>query len=163
MASAIIGLLGVIVGLAVARGYSFWAMRRAELAAAVVAAGLLGEALRALVANDGSVAREQLATTWHEHRGSLVVHMRPQDFSALSDAVLRVDAPRELLRAVTELHELFWAEHEAFILVPLAHYLSGETLSKRIGGIVGAALREARAEREGGGVGVRDGGSDSAR
>jgi hypothetical protein len=136
--TAIIGLLGVIVGLAVGRGYTFWSTRRSELASAVVATALLSEDLRVVVAPGGASERKLLTSTWHEQRSSLVVHMSPQDFEVLSDSVSSLDhalgrgAPPELLRALTELHELFWEEHEAFILVPLLHYLTGDTISKRI-------------------------------
>jgi len=138
MTTAIIGLLGVIVGLAVGRGYTFWATRRSELAAAVVATAVLSEDLRALTAAGSSVEVTRLAETWKEQRGSLVVHMSPQDFKTLSDSVSPLDtapgpfAPPELLSRVDKLHELFWDEHEAFILVPLVHYLTGNTISKRI-------------------------------
>jgi hypothetical protein len=138
MATAIIGLLGVLVGLAVGHGYTFWAARHTDLAAAVVAAAALSEDLRALTARGGAAERERLIATWRDQRGSLVVHMRPQDFQTLGDSVAPPNGgsgpftPQELYVRVDLLHCLFWEEHEAFILVPLRRYLSGNTLSKRI-------------------------------
>lgn len=37
-----------------------------------------------------------------------------------------------MIKRIDALHSLFWEEHDAFILVPLIHYLRGHTVSKRI-------------------------------
>lgn len=42
----------------------------------------------------------------------------------------------DLVARVDALYDLFWEEHENFILVPLIHYLRGNTVSKRIRGIL---------------------------
>ncbi len=139
MTTAIIGLLGVIVGLAVGRGYTFWATRRSELADAVAATAVLSQELRALTAPNTSIDGARLAAAWSDQRRALVVHMSPEDFQTLADSLSPPsdDAPKpfaapELLTRVDKLTELFWEEHEAFILVPFIHYLTGNTLSKRI-------------------------------
>jgi hypothetical protein len=46
-----------------------------------------------------------------------------------AQAPLRGD---DLIKRLDALHGLFWEEHEAFILVPLVHYLRSDTVSERI-------------------------------
>jgi len=137
--AALIGFLGVVIGLVVGRGYGFWSERRSELAEAAVASATLAEELRRQ-RNGGA---SSLAQTWTEHRRWLVIHMSPRDYRALADALENVSpqgrGPLEggnLIERIDALHSLFWDEHEAFILVPLIHYLRGETVSKRIHAIL---------------------------
>lgn len=132
--AAIIGFLGVVLGLAVGRGYGFWAERRSELAEAAVSTATLSEELRRK--EDGG---PDLMETWREHRRWLVIHMTPRDYRRLAEAVENASAGAEgplkgedLIKRIDALYALFWEEHEAFILVPLVHYLRGNTVSKRI-------------------------------
>src|ERR1700757_3933955 len=108
VAAAILGLVGVIVGFGLGQGYAFWATRRGELTAAVVAAATLAEDLRRLrdsspplgrsaiqravpVGNpEGELTsgpatpdRDRLSATWSSQRASLVPFMRPDDFMTL--------------------------------------------------------------------------------
>ncbi|HVY78535.1 MAG TPA: hypothetical protein VG898_08530 [Solirubrobacterales bacterium] len=144
MSAAVLGFIGVIVGLAVGRGYGFWASRRGELAEAAVAAAVLSEQLRVLRA-EGSAENLTIRDAWEEGRRWLVIHFSPADFVFLADAVNAACEDAEpfgltgLLARTEALHLLFWEEHEAFILVPLIRYLSGDTVSKRIHDIIDPA------------------------
>lgn len=136
MAAALIGFFGVVIGLAIGRGYGFWAERRSELAEAALAAAALAEELRR---EKDSTESSSIGETWGDHRRWLVIHLSPRDYRKLAEAVdestpeaqapLRGD---DLIKRLDALHGLFWEEHEAFILVPLLHYLRGDTVSKRI-------------------------------
>lgn len=136
MGAALIGFFGVVVGLAVGRGYGFWAERRSELAEAAFAAAALAEELRRGKSPGGG---SSIGEVWMDHRRWLVVHLSPRDYRKLAEAMdesageaqapLRGD---DLVKRLDALHGLFWEEHEAFILVPLLHYLRGDTVSKRI-------------------------------
>ena len=139
MSEALIGFLGVVVGLAVGFGYRFWASRRAELAAAVVNTTLLAETARALSGDPGSTATTlgELRDIWREARPTLIVLMTPADFERLSAAIAsaRRGSPSELValsRSLDSLTALLWEEHQAFILSPLLRYARGDTLSKKI-------------------------------
>ena len=139
MSEALIGFLGVVVGLAVGFGYRFWAGRRAELAAAVVNTTLLAETARALSNDPGSTATTlgELRDIWREARPTLIVLMTPADFERLSAAIAsaRRGSPSELValsRSLDSLTALLWEEHQAFILSPLLRYARGDTLSKKI-------------------------------
>jgi len=99
MLAAVIGLVGVLLGLAIDRAYGFWASRRDKLA-------------------ETAVALRRLA---HSVTGG---ESAPFDRAELA---VRLGA----------LYELFWAEHEAFILVPLWHYLRRDTVSQRVSSILG--------------------------
>ena len=134
MTDALIGLFGVIIGLAIGRGYGFWAGRRQELAGAAIATAVLAEELQ----REG-LESAALRKTWREHRRWLVIHLSPRDYRLLGQAIRELDAGERsvltdynLVARVDALNELFWEEHEAFILVPLIHYLRGNTVSKRI-------------------------------
>jgi hypothetical protein len=81
--SALVGLFGVNIGLAIARGYGFWAGRRSELAEAAISAASLAEELRKQ-RKDGS---SSLTATWIEHRRWLVIHLSPQDYRVLTEAI----------------------------------------------------------------------------
>jgi len=138
MSEAAVGLIGVLVGLAVGRGYSFWAGRHGELGEAVAAAAILSEELRALQRRH-SGSGKHLADAWREYRRWLVIHMSPADFDRLGQSIAEainggLDATEldEVVERMVALHRLFWEEHEAFILIPLIHYLKGATVSKRI-------------------------------
>jgi hypothetical protein len=142
MSEAFVGLIGVLVGLAIGRGYSFWAGRHGELGKAVVAAAILGEELRAL-RQPGTASVERMNRAWREYRGSMVIHMSPSDFGRLGQLIEKIvndatDAAAldEATGTMDALHRLFWEEHEAFILIPLIHYLRGDTMSKRIRAVV---------------------------
>ena len=135
MTAALIGFLGVVIGLVVGRGYGFWSERRSELAEAVVTSAALAEELR----RQRDESESSLARTWAQHRRWFVIHMSPRDYRVLADAIENAspkgEGPLEgesLIKRIDALYGLFWEEHEAFILVPLIHYLRGETVSKRI-------------------------------
>jgi hypothetical protein len=139
MSEALIGFLGVVVGLAVGFGYRFWAGRRAELAAAVVNTTMLAETARALSGDPGSTATTlgELRDIWREARPTLIVLMTPADFERLSAAIAsaRRGSPSELValsRSLDSLTTLLWEEHQAFILSPLLRYVRRDTLSKKI-------------------------------
>jgi hypothetical protein len=132
--AALIGLLGIILGLAIGRGYGFWAGRRQELGEAAIAAAAVGEEL---LNQEGSST--ELQEIWREHRRWLVIHMSPHDYRLLACAVGAFKnedqgpfPPEDLIKRIEALYELFWEEHEKFILVPLFHYLRGNTVSKRV-------------------------------
>ncbi|HET7120759.1 MAG TPA: hypothetical protein VFI17_05865 [Solirubrobacterales bacterium] len=142
MTAALLGLLGVILGLAIGRGYGFWAERRTELADAAAGAAALGEELRrGLEATSPS-----LIEVWNDNRRSLAIHLSPRDYRTLAQAIdhAATGQPdqlegKDLTKRVEALHVLFWEEHEAFILVPLIHYLRGDTVSKRAREILDSA------------------------
>lgn len=132
MTDALIGLFGVIIGLAIGRGYGFWAGRRQELAGAAIATAVLAEELQRK-----DLESSALRKTWREHRRWLVIHLSPRDYRLLAGAIGNIGAGKDpslsdLSSRVNALYDLFWEEHEAFILVPLIHYLRGNTVSKRI-------------------------------
>jgi hypothetical protein len=133
--AAIIGLIAGLLGIAIGRATTFWSGRRSELAEAVVAMAMLGEGLEQL-APGGSEAEAALRDHWNDLRRPLVVLMNPRDYEFLSAAMVPqrnlADSTEELRSRLRALHRLLWEEHEAFILVPLLHYIQGETLSKRI-------------------------------
>jgi len=137
MAAALIGFFGVVIGLAVGRGYGFWAERRSELAEAAVGAAVLAEGLRR--DKEAGESGSSVAQIWTDHRRWLVIHLSPRDYRKLADAVKastpEAQAPLrgdDLVKRMDALHALFREEHEAFILVPLLHYMRGDTVSKRI-------------------------------
>lgn len=133
MLAAILGILGALIGFAAGSGYAFWATRRTELGAAVVAAATLVEVL--LEAGDpGRLSPGRtLRSTWDEQRSALAIFLPPADFRALGagiaaaqqDPVTSEDR-ESLSRGLMKLHELFWSEHELFILVPLVRTLRQE-------------------------------------
>ncbi|HWF50530.1 MAG TPA: hypothetical protein VG294_07820 [Solirubrobacteraceae bacterium] len=148
MLTAIVGLLGVIIGLAVGRGYTFWSTRRSELAEALTASATLAEELRGLRdsiaqgAPDWDVAQNRVAETWRDNRRWFLLHLGPNAAEALGRSMLEPGKPvarfgiEGLIETMDALAELFWEEHQAFILVPLVHYITGDTVSKRLEGIV---------------------------
>ncbi len=140
MIAAILGLVGVLLGLAIGRGYGFWASRREELAKATVALAVIEEELRLRKGAAEAGSRNGLQSAWREHRQSLVIHFSPADYRRLADSVMATpDAafePDDLIGRIDALYDLFWDEHEAFILVPLIHYVKGHTVSKRVRSIM---------------------------
>ena len=150
MVAAIIGLIGVILGLAVGRGYGFWASRREELAETIVALAVVQEELQALQANDHTLRKlGGLESAWREHRKWLVIHFSPDDYRLLANSVIGCEGAafslEDLSVRIGALYDLFWQEHEAFILVPLVHYLKGDTVSKRVRAILDPAYDGASA------------------
>lgn len=142
MSQAFVGLIGVLVGLAISRGYGFWAGRHGELRRAVVAAAVVGEELR-LLRHLGAGSVDRVSGAWREHRGSMVIHMSPSDFVRLGRVIQEVAdggadsaVVDEATAKIDALHRLFWEEHEVFILVPLFRYIKGDTMSKRIRAVV---------------------------
>ncbi|MGN6815810.1 MAG: hypothetical protein ACTHK3_06975 [Solirubrobacterales bacterium] len=137
MAAALIGFFGVVIGLAVGRGYGFWAERRSELAEAAVAAAVLAEGFRQ--DKEASASAASVTQIWTDHRRWLVIHLKPRDYRKLAEAVKESSSDAQtplrgddLINTLDALHALFWEEREAFILVPLIHYLRGDTVSERI-------------------------------
>jgi hypothetical protein len=153
MLAAILGILGALIGFAAGSGYAFWATRRTELGAAVVAAATLVEVLLDAgdpgrlspnVAPVGAYGNEPkaagsacsgptLRSTWDEQRSALAIFLPPADFRALSAGIaaaqedpVRSKDRESLSRGLMKLHELFWSEHELFILVPLLRTLRQE-------------------------------------
>jgi hypothetical protein len=119
MTTALVGLAGVVFGLAVGFGYRFWAARRSELAEAVVATAVVAAQLRMLNACDPgrrAFEAERLRGMWEEQRRWLILHMRPADFETLAESVPLPDrgsvtAPfgvEELIKRVASLNRLFW-------------------------------------------------------
>lgn len=75
----------------------------------------------------------------------MVIHMSPPDFSRLAQSIAAVVGGSETdlddaIKRMDALHGLFWEEHEAFILVPLIHYLKGDTVSKRIHAVLDSGV-----------------------
>jgi hypothetical protein len=79
MTAALVGFLGVVVGLAVGFGYRFWSTRREELMVATVAATLLRDA-----AQHGSAYAATLSDLWNEQRVALIRLITLADYEALS-------------------------------------------------------------------------------
>jgi hypothetical protein len=117
----LIGFAGVIIGISIGSGYSFWATRRSELAAAGVATAILGEELRALTLDHGTGSgdRRALRDAWRDQRRGLVLYLEPKHFRKLASSIYaqddggdRWDAP-ELTQRIDSLYALFWREHRA--------------------------------------------------
>lgn len=143
---ALFGLIGVIVGWAGGSSYAFWATRRAELAAALIATAVLEEELGRVAVGSRAPG---LSAAWNDHRAALVQHLRPDDFQRLGTAIERVVAagaasPAPLRAVVADLARIFWNAHQAFILTPLIDYLvKRETLSMRLNGaMAGSQLQQ---------------------
>src|SRR5947209_3545301 len=72
--SVIFGLVGVLVGVAIASGYSYWSIRRSELEQALVSATIMCDEMRALIVEmgrssaAGSSQLARTASTWDERR-----------------------------------------------------------------------------------------------
>jgi len=142
----LIGLAGVIVGIAIGSGYSFWATRRSELAAAGIAAAVLGEELRAMRLDDGtgSDGHRALRDAWQDQRRGLVLYLKPEQFRKLASSIYapgggggRWDAA-ELTQRVDALHELFWKEHRAPMSTAIFRAVSRNTARRQARGILDA-------------------------
>ncbi len=81
-----------------------------------------------------------------EQRTSLIVQLTPDDYSRLSDAIDAFEADpggtsgQRVAAALDGLVQLFWSEHQAFILSPLAKYVRRDELTEKVSDIVRAAL-----------------------
>jgi hypothetical protein len=132
--AALVGFLGVVVGLAVGFGYRFWSTRREELMTATIATTLLRDAVRA--SQREADARAALLTLWEVHRAALIRLITPTDYEVLSRAIETSDGGLNLVVTLERLTTLFWSEHQAFILTPLAKYLSRDDLSAKASRII---------------------------
>jgi hypothetical protein len=132
--SALVGFLGVVVGLAVGFGYRFWSTRREELMAATIAATVLRDAARDLEEGSSDVA---LSNLWDEQRVALIRLITPTDYEILARNITAVSqADSRLVAVLDRLTTLFWREHQAFILTPLIKYIRRDDLSDKVTAIV---------------------------
>ncbi len=144
--AAVVGFIGVIVGLAVGFGYRFWATRRDELAQATIAVTLMRDEARQLIRGQQPSFACGSARALREKRTALIVQLIPADYSHLSDAIDGFEADphgtsgEPVLAALEGLVRLFWSEHQAFILTPLAKYVRRDDLTEKAGDAVRAAL-----------------------
>jgi hypothetical protein len=147
MSGALIGFAGVLAGFIASSSYGFWAQRRSELAEALLAASILAAALRDDAATQHDTSAE-LAASWDEHRRGLVRHMPPDAFRLYADhwrnRLERTSSDGALLATTEALTGLFWGEHQAFILVPLWRWATGNSVSKRLRATVTDTLRPTR-------------------
>jgi hypothetical protein len=133
--AALVGFLGVVVGLAVGFGYRFWSTRREELMAATVAATVLRDAARA--AHHDPADPAALSDLWNEHRVALIRLITPADYEILSRSIKAGSRGDSGAVAVFDrLTTLFWREHQAFILTPLVKYIRRDDLSDKVSTIV---------------------------
>lgn len=79
MITALVGFLGVVVGLVVGFGYRFWSTRREELMAATIAVTLLRDA-----AQHKSADAAALSDLWDEQRVALIRLITPTDYEILA-------------------------------------------------------------------------------
>lgn len=160
MTAALVGFIGVVVGLAVGFGYRFWAERRDELAQATIAVTLMRDEARQLVRGRQRVLDGGSAPSLRALRTGLIVQLTPADYSHLADTIDTFEADptapdgEQVVAALDRLVQLFWSEHQAFILSPLAKYVRGDNLTAKAGEAVQMALgtdpsaqRKARAAR----------------
>lgn len=138
----LLGILGVVLGFAIGSGYSFWAVRRAELADAVFATAALGEELRALARTrgDDEAIRARLQGAWRDNRRALVAYLPPRGFEKFADAFsAEAGGPadsqgtsEELAHLVEQLNTLFWEAHEERVFTLLIQHITSNTLSKQV-------------------------------
>lgn len=135
MVAALVGLLGVVVGLAVGFGYRFWSTRRDELMAATIAATLLRDAIRATQDDSGDL--DVLIALWEEQRVNLIRLITPADYELLAHNIAtRSQSDPDVSTVFDGLAILFWREHQAFILTPLFKYLRRDDLSDKASAII---------------------------
>lgn len=135
MTTALVGFLGVVVGLAVGFGYRFWSTRRDELMAATIAATLVRDAARSAEREPKSVGR--LVERWEEQRGALIRLITPKNYELLARSLGSGLPPDARAAAILDrLTILFWTEHQAFILTPLFKYVRRDNLSDKVSVIV---------------------------
>jgi hypothetical protein len=121
MSSAAVGLLGVLVGLAVGNFYAFWSTRRTELFEATAAASAIRDELW-LAYGDGpwTGKSEAVERAWQESRKWLDLHLYPADYKALREMIIGPAAETVDQRIVQQklegLHDIYWNEHEMFIV-----------------------------------------------
>ncbi len=142
MEAGIFGVLGVVLGITIGSGYSFWAVRRAELADAVFATAALGEELRAVAGapGDNEAVRTRLQDAWRDNRRALVAYLPPRSFEKFADA-FSAEAnglagsqwtSKELARLIAQLNTLFWNAHEERVLSLLIQHIRRKTISTRV-------------------------------
>lgn len=160
----IYGLIGVLIGAALASGYNHWSTRRSELEAALVSATLMCDEMRALIVEMGRSPAEssaqlaRVASSWDERREALVLFLADRDFeevgkvirdarSVLSGEAIGTPSTETeaLIRRMERLVDEFEAqkkklrrEHQAFIASALGSYLRG---------LAGRATTGARTDR----------------
>jgi hypothetical protein len=122
MTGALIAVGSALLGLVAGSSITFWATRREELAAALLATTVLAETLRT------PVDAAALEAAWAKHQPALVIYLSPRHMQDLRSR------PAEKL---DELTELFWNEHQAFILTPLLKWLLQNTVSRRLERVLG--------------------------
>jgi hypothetical protein len=148
VSTALVGIVGALVGLLIGSWYTFWSTRRSELAEAVVAATVLAEELRTLQAGRRAKTAPdatRVQAAWDEHRSSIIRHMSPDHYRTLAGSVGREmgapDPPSDkLIETMDALSDVFWKPHQAFIRTPTIDYLRGRTLSKRLRASIDSGL-----------------------
>jgi hypothetical protein len=140
----VVGLVGVLVGAMIAAAFAFWSTRRSELGSAYIAASVVVDELRCLLAADPTepVDSRPLVAAWRSQRDALVVYLYPEEFESLGKSLLRAqqwDGTDEELRielngTLTEIstqRDRLRNDHQAFLLTPLARYLATRPWSRR--------------------------------
>lgn len=102
--SALFAFVGVLVGVGLASGYNFWAIRRAELERAVVAGMVIGDELKvlsdALRIHDsptaGDVDGSAVTEAWHNHRQALVVYVPEARWIEMAELIRRTNEARRV-------------------------------------------------------------------
>lgn len=146
MTAALVGFIGVVVGLAVGFGYRFWATRRDELAQATVAVTLIRDELKQLMRARSLSLDGVGADMLRGRREALIVQLAPEDYLRLSSAIEALEANAQdssgerVVLALDRLVQLFWSEHQAFILSPLVKYIRRDVLTKKLADTLRAAL-----------------------
>lgn len=123
--------IGVIAGVMITGSVGFWSTRRQELERAVVAATLLLDEMTLDL--EGPAHLATLRKLWEEQRGSLVLYLQPQAFSALNKTILRAtsetppdDIAEHMGRVLADLQtqtRRLRRQHQEFILTPLVRYV----------------------------------------
>jgi hypothetical protein len=129
VSAAVLGVVGVVLGLVIGSGYQFWAVRRTELATTLLTLTVLAEDLR-----EPGTAQTTLVEHWHEARAALVLHLRPEDLAEVSRAFRRLidDGDRETFARQTDtLVQLFWGEFSAPIAMPVVDSVLRRTPSHK--------------------------------
>jgi hypothetical protein len=87
---AAFAILGVIVGVAITSGYSFWAIRRAELAGGLAAAKTLDDEMQRLhaeLSRRSGFDAQPVVDVWRDQRQALVLFVDSESFRFFGDAV----------------------------------------------------------------------------
>jgi hypothetical protein len=94
---AVWGFIGVLLGAAIASGYSFWQVWRTELGRGVAATHALEDEMRTLqddltfattTRHRRALDVEPAMTVWREQRGAIVLYVDSEDFTHLGAGVL---------------------------------------------------------------------------